>query len=322
WGRSGSTILDRVLGQVPGLVSLGELRSLWDEEQVADRCCSCGELVASCPFWGGLVADVLADSGLDRPSDVARLREAGARTRHVALPGLGGRRAPGLGGEPADAAAARYLAVVLSTDRHALARSGGDMVIDSSKHPAEAFLLHSSPEVELTLVHLVRDPRASAYSWGRATAGGPGGAESLPRYGPVFSSLRWSGWNLLTEMLGRRRGLRYVAVRYEDLMAEPRRQIRAVLERAGVEADLLRFVGDREIELRETHTALGNPSRFSSGIVTLSPDTAWATSMGARDKLLATVPALPLMARYGYPLRAHAAAAPGGSPLVFKPGRR
>ena len=29
WGRSGSTLLDRVLGQVPGVVSLGEVRELW-----------------------------------------------------------------------------------------------------------------------------------------------------------------------------------------------------------------------------------------------------------------------------------------------------
>ena len=38
WGRSGTTVVDRLLGQLPGFCSVGELRSLWDCDPVSRSC--------------------------------------------------------------------------------------------------------------------------------------------------------------------------------------------------------------------------------------------------------------------------------------------
>src|SRR4029078_5765586 len=51
WGRSGSTLLDRILGQVPGVFSAGELRHIWQRGVGEDRLCGCGEPFASCSVW-------------------------------------------------------------------------------------------------------------------------------------------------------------------------------------------------------------------------------------------------------------------------------
>ena len=39
WGRSGTTILGNILGQVEGMFSVGEIRFLWDAETFRDRRC-------------------------------------------------------------------------------------------------------------------------------------------------------------------------------------------------------------------------------------------------------------------------------------------
>ena len=50
-GRSGSTLLSRVLGAVPGFVTVGELCYLWDQGVLMDRMCGCGKSFSECEFW-------------------------------------------------------------------------------------------------------------------------------------------------------------------------------------------------------------------------------------------------------------------------------
>ncbi len=49
--RSGSTLLDRMLGQTHGHVSAGEVTHLWARGLSANDLCGCGERFADCPFW-------------------------------------------------------------------------------------------------------------------------------------------------------------------------------------------------------------------------------------------------------------------------------
>ena len=51
FGRSGSTLLDRLLGSTPGVHSGGELAAIWTHGLVDDRLCSCGAPFSGCPFW-------------------------------------------------------------------------------------------------------------------------------------------------------------------------------------------------------------------------------------------------------------------------------
>jgi len=43
WGRSGSTLIDGILGHTPGLVSVGEIKFIWERGFIENRRCSCGE---------------------------------------------------------------------------------------------------------------------------------------------------------------------------------------------------------------------------------------------------------------------------------------
>ena len=84
-GRSGSTLVDRVLGSLPGVQSLGEVVHLWQRGLVDNETCGCHEPFRSCPFWGKV--GQAAYGGWD-DFDVAeamRLQRAVDRTRYVPL---------------------------------------------------------------------------------------------------------------------------------------------------------------------------------------------------------------------------------------------
>ena len=41
--RSGSTLLERLLNELPGVLSVGELKRMWRRGFVENRLCSCGQ---------------------------------------------------------------------------------------------------------------------------------------------------------------------------------------------------------------------------------------------------------------------------------------
>src|SRR5512139_803541 len=50
-GRSGSTVLDSVLGNHPLIQSVGELSRLANDAWIQNFYCSCGKRSKECPFW-------------------------------------------------------------------------------------------------------------------------------------------------------------------------------------------------------------------------------------------------------------------------------
>ena len=161
-GRSGSTLIDRILGQTPGVCSVGELVFLWERGLLADERCGCGEAVLGLPV-------------LDRGRRAILRRVGSARSGGDARPPALRRSQPL---HPADAHALGVAAVsrvgcgptprrcVASTPR-AAAVSGAALVVDSSKHASTAALLARVPGVAPRIAHLVRDPRGVAWSWAK-----------------------------------------------------------------------------------------------------------------------------------------------------------
>src|SRR5438876_950187 len=71
-GRSGSTVVSNLIGSVPGAVSVGELRYLWERGVGEKALCGCGAVFPDCPFW----ARVLNRAYPDGPPDVSEVRRA------------------------------------------------------------------------------------------------------------------------------------------------------------------------------------------------------------------------------------------------------
>jgi hypothetical protein len=295
FGRSGSTLLGNVLGRVEGLVSVGELRSVWEYGLLLDKACGCGAPFKECEMWRPVMDE--AFGGKVNPRRMIQLRESWARTKHIPLmltpPGrrLVERRLA----EYLDALGRLYRAVQNVT--------GCRVIVDTSKFPSYGFVLGMVPSVDLRVLHLVRDPRAVAYSWLRKRLHpDPESPEYMPLRGPAASSLRWVARNLATEALWRRSPKGYLLLRYEDFVATPQKSIGRVLDLVGEEAAPRPHVTEHEVELGVNHNVWGNPDRFRTGTVEIRPDTEWISHIQPDDRRLITALAFPLLLRYGYPL--------------------
>jgi hypothetical protein len=177
--------------------------------------------------------------------------------------------------------------------------SGARVLVDSSKLPTYGGVLGSLPDIDLRVLHLIRDPRATAFSWTRTKAlpDKPGGTMQTQR--PVRSSALWTLWNVVAELLWSR-GDRYLRLRYEDVVRRPRDAVEAIAALAGEPADGAPFVSDTEVELAPAHGVAGNPSRFTTGRVALRPDDAWRTQMRRADRWKVNAVTWPLLLRHGY----------------------
>jgi hypothetical protein len=175
--------------------------------------------------------------------------------------------------------------------------TGAKIVIDSSKVAMHVCLGARFADVRAHVVHLVRDPRAIAYSWRRRSID-----EVIS--GPTRVAMNWMASNLAIESLRRPDDdCGYTFVRYEDFIRNPKWTLEAIGRELGVRGHVLPFTDARTLHMEGNHTVAGSPSRFRSGDVQLVPDDEWREKMPARERVRATVPAALLLRRYAYPLR-------------------
>jgi UDP-N-acetylglucosamine transferase subunit ALG13 len=301
WGRSGSTLLARLLGQVPGVFSAGELRDVWLRGAIEDRLCGCGETFRACALWREV--GERAFGGWDR-LDVAEVQRLRMRLDRPWLPPrlLGSRFAPAL-----DADLLRYRDHLAALYRAIADVTGARVIVDSSKIPTYAMLLRGLPGVDLRVLHLVRDSRGVVFSWQkrvRRTDGAEGeGDDEMFRYGAASASARYLYYNGLAHALKATR-VPYRLLRYEDLLEAPERHLRDTLSFAGrAPADgEFGFLHGGHAELAPNHTVDGNPMRLQQGPVLLRIDDAWRRQMGVVDRTVVSSLTAPLLAAYRYPV--------------------
>ena len=297
-GRSGSTILANTLGQVEGFFSGGELNFIWKHALIENRLCGCGKPSQECEFWGPVFDEEFGNQSEALAREMMRLQHAGARTRHIPLMLTeGGRRKiRGRLGQFLNNTGRLYKAVQ--------AVSGSRVIVDTSKEPAYGYALSMVPGVDLRILHLVRDPRAAAYSWAKKKRQPDSDErEFMHQKTPAQSAVLWDAWNAAIEVLWRQMPTKYLRLRYEDFVADPRRSFEEILKLTGEEDAELRLVGERDVKLGISHTVSGNPNRFDTGTVELRQDRAWQKQMKPRDRALVTALTLPLLTRYHYSVK-------------------
>jgi hypothetical protein len=297
-GRSGTTILDNVLGSLPGFFSGGELHLIW-KALLRRSGCGCGRLVADCDLWSRVIAglsDHVTGGQID-PALFDRWRRSETRIMHT--PRLLLTEPEKLTNRPV---LARYSALLSDLYKSAASETGARVIVDSSKTPANVPLLGMMNDVDPYVVHVVRDPRAVAHSWQRLRPTfDPHRREPMHRLGPVRSSFRWLTTNLLAEGVRCRLASdRYLRLRYEDFIEEPKTEV-ARLKRflEEEEAEEL-FIDDRTVLLNPNHTVWGNRSRFMSGEVTLRQDEEWIQQASFLTRSITSAVTLPLLLRYHY----------------------
>lgn len=298
-GRSGSTLLDNVLNEVEGVVSTGELWCRWGGRPLEEYLCGCGRRVGDCDLWSEVLARSYeaATERLGFPVDSGTVH-AWEREwlRWPRVPRLLLARAPASGTE---GSLSRLLTFMEVLYRALAETTEADVVVDSSKWPANPGPLKLLRGFEQYLVHLVRDPRAVASSWRkerRFFEGGPW----MPTFGPLHSAASWTARNLVSEVAAERHASRSIRLRYEDLADMPGPALGRILALLGEGTRSLPLDAGNGVELTGNHTVWGNPLRFQRGRTVLRRDEAWRRRTPWYQRAVVGWLTLPLRWRYGY----------------------
>jgi hypothetical protein len=306
FGRSGSTLVERVLGAAAGWVNVGELIELSRSVARADELCGCGLPFSRCLLWtevGQAAFGGWTDEVLDRLTALQRMV---ARQRH--LPQLLRSR------RPASAALQELRASYARIYRAVAEVTDSCVVVDASKGPALGLALAGAPDIDLRMLNIVRDPRAVAWSW-RRHVDRPHvrfDTEEMWRIPVSRSAAQWAALQLEVEAIAAVAGVRHGRLHYEDFVADPVGSLVAATARIDMplSASELPQVDDGRIVLGRSHGLAGNPSRFQSGAIALRADDAWTAEMTRTDRAMVTAITWPLLVAYGYPTTAGSSAAP------------
>jgi hypothetical protein len=273
-GSSGTTLLGRLLGEIPSFVSVGEAGAYFlgpDNHSQAAIPCGCGVPMAECSLWTRLAVDPKLHS----------LGSPFTRSRYI-------HRA--LWQRPEIHADLRRFLAAAGKFYHDLAQiTGASVIIDSSKSPALAALLTQVPGIELHVVHLVRDLRGVVSSGRRTKA-----------YVSATSArrciLQWYWANLGAELL-QQRAAGFLRLRYEDFIVEPQPMLERIASALTGSPVRCSFLGDGHARIRSQHHALGNPDKFQCGEIPLREHKPELTRVLSK---LVSLAGAPLLARYGY----------------------
>ena len=299
-GRSGTTVLASILGEVEGFASAGELRWLWERGVRAERPCGCGQIPTLCAVWSPVTTRTLATLEASTPprsvGDIIDSQHELAR-RHNLL-----RVLRSVDGSHDDWEALQLVRAVTASACTTFSQvTGSRVVVDTSKRPVDAAVFAGLEEVDHYVLHIVRDPRAVVHSWRRAkTFTTSGQTRTMGTRSLVSTVRRWTGNCLTAEALRRRLPRsRWLHMRYEDFASDPRSSVEKILSFMG-ENGRAPFAGDHTVLLGPNHIVAGNPSRFSTGQVTIRADDEWRRKMPRRHRWVVDLMTMPLMLRYGY----------------------
>lgn len=260
YGRSGSTVLDILLGNGREVVSLGEVRRLFPmlAGEVESRC-ACGEPLSSCPFWRLIVSN-FEQQGLNEWPKIARAQKQ--------VEGMGGLisliRGDFSRGGSQETTGCLYRQYMEALFNAIAAVAGCSTVVDSSKTTRSTIgrplALARLGCFNVKLLHLVRDGRAVMWSSVKGTnAALAHGRQKISYWRGYRTAVSWATVNVLTSMM------RFcvapdpfLTLGYEDLVVDPLATINRLGSFLDVEVQAIRGKIERDDSLQVAHLLGGN----------------------------------------------------------------
>lgn len=285
-GYSGSTLLAIALGSHTRITTIGEMgpATAWAGTGLS---CSCGAPIGDCPF----LSDVVAATGRPIQVDGGSLRFLRARSStgqrlltghlgHSLLDGARDRIVPLIRRTSIDRTRADTIAFAQS----AVALTRAEAFVDATKSRQHLAQLARAEELDLRVLHLVRDPRGFAAS-----------ARKNAQTGLRRSTRAWvREQESLAHLARRHPELPVHRVRYEDLCAKPDEVVARAHHFLGLEAEPL----PTPLRPSDQHI-IGNRMRLIPEI-TIRLDEAWRTTLTDAERGEVESIAWPVAAELGY----------------------
>jgi hypothetical protein len=301
-GRSGTTLLESMLGAHPSLETTGELH-LWPHEIMMGgvQRCGSGEYVQNCPFWTEMRSRVDPLRQAAPQLHFFREQHNGGKTlRPTRLWEFGTNRLH----KKTNSQVRQY-----GENNEAIFRTFADLVdettgrrpmwiVDASKDPYRLLWLQRSGLFNIKVIHMVKNPRGYIYSAIKHWLKVDDPLRALKRhYYTSRQALAWVIQNRLISAVAEHylSSDNYLLLQYEDLASSPEETFAAVCEMIGVT-----HAPEAVHNFREgSHfTIAGNPMRYENRGIIL--DETWKRRLPSSSRCLSDLVTSTSMEKYGY----------------------
>jgi hypothetical protein len=293
--RSGSTLIDNLLGQMDGFFAGGEIQHIWKRGVLDNRLCGCGSPFWQCKTWSAIIQNNLGRVDKAEVLEWHQTKKRLTRVRRIFYFLFRSKKHQYSELKP-------FLDILKSLYHAIAAETECRVIVDSSKSPLYLCLLRLIPALDVYVIHLTRDPRAVGYSWMTPKpTRDPNAAPEMHVSNLYNSSLRWNTRNFIIELMIREMPGRFVQVRYEDFMNQPRHTLERILSILNETPMKLPFITETSFHQSANHLVAGNPSRLDTKqIVEINEDVRWKKRMSTWDKFVVSILTFPMRLYYKY----------------------
>lgn len=262
YGRSGSTVLDIILGSKEGFFSSGELTYLFEDFETPGRFCACGKNYLSCEVWGSLAAKISSTSRTMK--DFANITRRVEKRRTV-LEVFSGKQIQQSNLFRDEYA--RSIDMILSV----LGTNTPKFVVDSSKNAADSMWrplsLKKIAGYPVKAIHLKRSLHATLKSVTKISNWEAEGFRQVSRHRFIRGFI---GWHVANHFASRLRFIlgedSYHFVSYENLLKNTEKVVREIGNFLGEDLSTIAKQAATAEEFRIGHNVGGNRIRMNSTI--------------------------------------------------------
>lgn len=302
-GRSGSTLLESMLGAHSQVQTMGELH-IWPHEIEGGgvRPCSCGKFVEECVFW----------SEMRRRVDPLAQATPGLhffREKHNAGRTLRPSRLDAFDRDKVLSAREQNEVEIYGRNNYEIFKNFLDLmkeqqneaprwIVDASKDPYRLAWLIRSGLFNIKVIHMVKNPNAFIYSVTKSLILEKQGFNLHKRlYYTARQSVAWIIQNVLFSKIAVNLmdPEDYLLINYETLATDPHGTFKQVCDKIGCDYEAAAVDNFRQ---GSVHTIAGNPMRYESRGIVL--DEKWKTRLPQSSKKLASMLTGTTRSRYGY----------------------
>ncbi|MFV0644494.1 MAG: sulfotransferase [Sphingomonadaceae bacterium] len=257
-GRSGSTLLERVLHSSRAVSAIGEFHCLW-RLPMADINCSCGNVLTEDAIWQEILAKAQI-SGSDI-SELSRLENEVSRSGYIA------RHRFSLASLRKEPQVQRFLELQFRIFDAASSVMNTPVIIDSSKAGPRAWILACQPNMHI--IHLYREPADVIASW-RSRKFDKGLGTDMQRLSVTKAAADWWKAEAMARKLSGQAPVTFID--YEAMCREPRKEVGHLLKALSLESlPPVQWCSDTSFMTGGNYHSLnGNPDRFYQGEIEIS----------------------------------------------------
>lgn len=289
-GRNGSTLLERILNEIPDIFAAGELgyARIFEDKGA----CFCSKTYADCPVWGSIKKDArLMTFEPEKFTQPIEKYSKGIKN-FFTLQKLNNQH-----NLPDDFK--QYLSILERLYHVIHENRNGKIITDSTTLPLYGYHLSLIPSIDLYIIHLIRDPRGVANSRNQQ--------KFLPnsnvpvvskKINPLFTAFSWIKRNFFIELMFSRKKGRYLRIHYEELVKNPSQEIKKIQHLLGLAPNSLNFIEGNQIKLGVCHLSAGNIGMLGKKEIVLKRDERWKREMKWWDAVLITLMTWPLLLKY------------------------